>query len=818
MTSEQWKEVKEILDDLLDLTPAERPARLQELSQDHEIRREVESLLEGESTSSSMLEQPLFSISPEEANSNIGRRIGVYRLERLLGRGGMGSVYLARREDDFNYVVTVKLMNPDMYYQQIVDRFLNERQILAQLQHPNIAHILDGGTTEDNFPYIVMEYVDGERIDTYCERHKLGVDQRLKLFRDVCSAVHFAHQNLVVHRDIKPGNILVTSQGVPKLLDFGIAKIMDVPEGSDAAKMLDNLSGNETSGRRPMTLNYASPEQVMGDAITTASDVYSLGVLLYGLLSLQYPYELSGASQEKIVRTICHEDPNKPSQAIVDWNPSLATRAFTTEAAPEQINMKRLSRRLAGDLDAIVLKAMAKLIKERYNSAEQLSEDLGRHLTHQPILGRRSTWSYRFEKFVRRNKLIVAIIALVSAAAIAIFFLWQQAEIARGQMEQERDRAEAVTKFIEDIFEEAKPDNTQGNEVSVLEILHKGRADIDQLSTEPTTQARVLRSMGRIYQLLGNYDIAKEIREEAVRIQRIYAPDSAELATDLANLALVYRSLGQYDVAERGLREALKIRKKTVKDPLVTSLTQYNLANVLTNSGNYEEARELHRLSLSTRIQLAPESGLVGSSYYAIGVVDYALGRFEESETNLRNAMVIYNNLEKASIERVASLEGYLGLVLLEMNRLQDAESYLRSSLETRRKILGPAHKKVATASIRLADLLLRQGEIAEAGELLKEAIPTLHTTLQNKNSWERANGDAVLGSYWVALGQYEEAEGLLLHGYQLSRVVKTEESTQTRIAKRRLHALYTAWGQPEKAAPYTDENYLTIPKAQPSS
>ena len=415
MTPERWLEIKRIFHAALDLPSADRPAFVrQSTGPDQDLRAEVESLLRSEEDAATFLSEAASAYVPgalagESVDRNLGRQIGAYRIVRQIGEGGMGAVYLAERADEFHQKAALKLLRPEMDSRAIVSRFRHERKILAALEHPYIARLFDGGTTEDGRPYFVMEFVEGEPIDTWCNRRKTGLAERLDLFRKVCAAVQYAHQNLIVHRDIKPGNILVTAEGIPKLLDFGIAKLLKVasPETVVMTQM----------GVRLMTPQYASPEQVRGAAVTTATDVYSLGSVLYELLTGQAPYVFPSESLAAVEHVICEVEPRPPS--------SLA-------AEP-------LARQLSGDLDTILLKALQKEPARRYTSVEQLSDDLARYLIGDPIQARPQTFLYKTSRFVRRNRLSVAAASLVflSLTTGLAATAWQ-ARIAR----QQRLRAE----------------------------------------------------------------------------------------------------------------------------------------------------------------------------------------------------------------------------------------------------------------------------------------------------------------------------------------------------------------------------------------
>ncbi len=447
MSSEQSQPAIEIFDTASGLPPEERDGYLASACDgDDDLRRQVERLLlrHEEAEAEGFLAQPALPDPNRETAGLLGRQIGTYKLLRELGSGGMGIVYLAIRADDvYQKEVAVKLVWPAMQRTSVIRRFKQERQILARLDHPNIARLLDGGATEEGWPYIVMEYVDGAPITEYCDARRLNITERLKLFRTVCAAVSYAHQNLIVHRDLKPGNIFVTTEGAVKLLDFGIAKLLD-PEPQSSEPTLTGLP--------LLTPEYASPEQANGEAITTASDIYSLGVALYELLTGHRPYRIENPSPREIARVIAEAKPEPPSTAIsrvvTETNPEGETRTVrspemvsaTREGAPE-----KLRSRLRGDLDNIVLMALRKEPGERYQSAAQLSEDIERYLTGRPILAQTPTIAYRVGKYVRRHKALTAAVALVFIALIAgVIALFQWARSAAEEAERNRNQAYAA--------------------------------------------------------------------------------------------------------------------------------------------------------------------------------------------------------------------------------------------------------------------------------------------------------------------------------------------------------------------------------------
>jgi non-specific serine/threonine protein kinase/serine/threonine-protein kinase len=424
--AERWQRLEEIFQSALDRPPRERAAWLDAVcSGDAELRREVDSLLAAHETGGGDLTHAAFAealtvLERHTARVQEGRRIGAYRIVRELGRGGMSRVFLATRADAaFEKQVAIKIVERGLDSEEVTRRFESERQILARLDHPNITRIIDGGTTEDGLPFLVMDYVEGQPINAYCETRALDVSARLRLFQGVCAAVHYAHQHLVIHRDIKPANVLVTADGVPRLLDFGIAKLL--------ATSAPPVEATRTILRR-LTPEYASPEQVRGEALTTASDVYSLGVLLYRLLCGQSPYR-THATATALEKAICEEQPERPSLAAYR-----AQRAAAGEGTPD-----RLRRALAGDLDNIVLMALRKEPQRRYASVEQLSQDIGRHLAKLPVMAHADTAGYRAGRFILRHRIGVAASAAMALLLIAgvVGTSWQ-ARVAR----TERARAQ----------------------------------------------------------------------------------------------------------------------------------------------------------------------------------------------------------------------------------------------------------------------------------------------------------------------------------------------------------------------------------------
>jgi serine/threonine protein kinase/tetratricopeptide (TPR) repeat protein len=506
-----WDQVREVVDAVLDLPPEQRSPYLDQACQHPAVRRYVESLVLSYQQAGEFLDEPALAghaevLAGSEADSWKGRRVGPYQVIEEIGEGGMGSVYRAMRVDDqYQKQVAIKVVRSGFDTRFALTRFKAERQILANLEHPNIARLLEGGSTEDGQPYFVMEYIQGQPLDQYCDDHKLTITERLRLFRTVCSAVQYAHQNLVIHRDIKPNNILVNAGGVPKLLDFGIAKILSADQGDSSAKTMTMV--------RLLTPEYASPEQLLDEPITTASEIYSLGVVLYELLTGQRPYRFTTRKPDEIARVVIESEPQKPSAAVVrvkessdirgesvQWTPQ--TGSSTREGSPE-----KLRRRLSGDLDNIVLMALRKEPLRRYASVEQFSEDIRRHLEGLPVVARTDTFVYRSSKFVRRHTAGVTTAALVVLSlTLGLAFALREAKIAREQRaraEQRFDDVRTLAKSNLSEFHDAIQ-NLPGSAAARHLVIQRTLGYLDKLSHDAAGDREIMRELAAGYQRIGD--------------------------------------------------------------------------------------------------------------------------------------------------------------------------------------------------------------------------------------------------------------------------------------------------------------------------
>ncbi|HEY0514142.1 MAG TPA: serine/threonine-protein kinase [Thermoanaerobaculia bacterium] len=711
----RWREIDRVFADVLERPAAEREGFLEAAcAGDSELRRAVERLLAAdEESNATFLERPageLLGLVPEAEESG---RLGPYRLLRRLGGGGMGTVYLARREDEhYRQDVAIKILRSGLQGTDALHRFFVERQILARLEHPNIARLYDGGSTADGRPYLVMELVEGLPVDEWCDRRRLSVDQRLDLFRRICAAVQHAHQNLLVHRDLKPGNILVTEAGEPKLLDFGIAKRLE-----SGAPTLPDLT---RTGSRIMTPSYASPEQVKGEPITTASDVYSLGVLLYELLAGRSPYRLETGFLHEIERAICEQEPERPSLALfrAGGGPS-GIRSVEEIAAARGTRPQALRRRLQGDLDNVALMALRKEPARRYGSAAQLAGDLESHLHSLPVVARPDTLPYRARKFLRRHRAGVAaaaVVALLVAGFIASLLV-QSRRIAR-----ERDKARYSLGFLLDTFKAADPYHTKGERLTADEILARGAERVSRdLGGQPDVQAALMDAIGEVELGLGRYDRAEPLLARSLALRRaIYGGESHEVADSLEHLGLLKRERSAFADAETLLRRSLAIKERLLggKD-LEVERSLNELGDLLVARGRPKEAEVLHRRALTVAFRAEGAVGpAVADSFLALAKSKRTQGNRMAAERLGRQGLLIERKVLGPRDPRLLRVETEIGEILIEAGKPREAERVLRGSLQAQREILGVQHPDVAVTRADLATALASQGRWAEAEEI----------------------------------------------------------------------------------------------------
>ena len=715
ITAERWASIEAAFSEAVSLPEEQRPAFLAALERDDSsLAAEVRSLLgasDGWWLDQSVVTLPAEAAAPPE-------RIGPFRLVRPLGQGGMGEVWLALREGaDFRQHVALKIVRAGFESAELMAAFRAERQILASLNHPNIAHLLDVGETADGRPYLAMEFVEGVPLNEYCDQHSLTVDQRLRLFRTVCDAVRFAHQNLVVHQDLKPTNILVTSAGVPKLLDFGIAKVL-----APGARPAPSAPGVPVATPEPLTPEYAAPEQIAGAPTTTASDIYALGVVLYQLLTSRLPYRARGRSRDTLLETIREAAPAAPS-TVVDAS---------------------LRRRLAGDLDAIVLRAMGRTTAERYSSVEQLSADIDRSLSWQPVSARPRTTSYVVGRFVRRYTLGVGV-AVVGAIAVAVFVttVMRQAAAIRersAQVDRERGRAVAVSSFLQGLFRGADPTETLGDTISARQLLDRGAARIErELAGQPALQADLMMAMSEIYQNLGLYQPAESLAAKTIVLRRSQRPaEDSALAAGLVSHGKTLHFLDRTKDAVQEYEASLAIRRKLgdTSSVIVAQTLAYE-GSAYQDRGADSSAEKLYGRSIAlerARGNNARDTTLA-FTLGNLGVLLRRRGDLSGAENAQREALAIRRaTLGENHPETIRTINN-LAIIAGSRGDMVAAESLFTDVLERWKRVSGPDHPNVAFALNNLGSLYLRKKEPAKAVRFYTEALAIRRARLAPKSS-----------------------------------------------------------------------------------
>ncbi len=775
MTPERWHRIEGLVEAALKHDRDDRSRFLAaECGSDDELRRHAAALLDSYGQVDTFMEAPAALDLAAAAREGGARErpasalpgalesqemIGPYRLLDEIGHGGMGSVFLAARGDgEYRQRVAIKLIRHGIGSRSLARRFRNERQILAHLVHPHIARLLDGGTTSDGRPYFVMELIEGTRIDDYCDRRRSTIPQRLELFEQACTAVAYAHRNLVVHRDLKPGNILVTDEGTPKLLDFGIAKLLDPSEASHTVEATH-------SGLAPMTPPYASPEQILGQPITTASDVYSLGVLLYYLLTGRLPFERTPLMPRAAIYEDLARELPRPSAAVATPVDGARDDDEYSIAGRRRLSIPQLCRRLSGDLDNIVSKALRREPERRYGSVEALAADLRRHLEGLPVQARRPSLRYRAGKFLRRHRLGVAAggVILVLGIGSAVQITHQ-----RDLAEQQRDRAERVSDTLIDLFENLDPNQTPRSSLTARQILDRGVEDVAlELRDQPQTLAAVQIAIGKVYRNLGLYDHAQPLLENALEIRRnLLGEEHLDVAAGQYELAMLY-SL-QRDPRDAALHQrALEIRREllgpdhmTVAESLLgigdarlnrlkpnqalpyfkqaLDIAERHLgpdhvetARISSNVAiaywvNREPAKALPGLQRSIRIlgsTLGPEHPRLVNLLISASRVHCEIGNYAAGEDHGQRALDIQEKHLGSKHPDISSTLDYLAYCQSSQGNFQRAEELLSRATDINREVFGAESRSVSTLLHNLAIIHLRQEEYDEAAELVKKSL-----------------------------------------------------------------------------------------------
>ena len=760
----RWQQVKTALSEAMTLSGPARAAYLGQLGRtDPALRAELESLLQAsEDAGSGFLESPAAVLleKPSPPSPHAGRRLGPYRLLEEIGCGGMGEVYRAVRVDEeYEQEVAIKLVRAGADAQFVGPRLRAERQILATFQHPNIAGLFDGGTTEEGIPYLVMELIAGQPITDYCDRRQLDVETRLNLFLVVCSAVQYAHQHAVIHRDLKPSNILVTEDGAPKLLDFGIAKILE----PGAIPVRGDLTVNAV---RLLTPDYASPEQLSGRPVTAASDVYSLGVILYELLTGIKPLAGRGPSPREASRVLYDPAPTRPS---------IVVRGRNTASVVRRDSPERLSHQLRGDLDNIVLMALRQEPERRYATVDRLADDIRRHLGHMPVAARRPTLGYRASMFVRRHKVGVAATTLTALALICgVVMTARETFIARAALARAEDEARAshrVGEYLVSLFEDANPNKTGGRPLDVRALVARAQAQIDpSLASQPVLRARMLATVGALYCEIGQYKPCEQDLEQALRIESLAGATGDQLvrARIQYRLANAYNDAGRTKEALGLLQRALPVlqaqqpadpvavaaawnavgRAYLETDPL-RAIDALDRARILESGPQGEDtlasANTLGTLAIAyaqalrwndalalaqQRVALVRAHVSEGDLRYFDALNDYAevaqeAGRFDEATRAWQQVLVGYERIFGRASDKYTDTELSLGDVLFRRNRLHDSIVWFTRCVDAYRTQESTHREKYFGSLFALSQVLWMYGDYHGAAAAAREAYQT---------------------------------------------------------------------------------------------
>jgi serine/threonine-protein kinase len=756
---ERWQRIKEVFSAALELPSEERTAWLSSaLPDDPSLAAEVTELLAAHDGAGDFYERGALAAVPEVqqqlAGAVEGMRVGPYRVLSKLGRGGMGAVYLAVRDEPrFTQRVALKLIKRGMDTDEIVRRFVAERQILASLAHPNIARLFDGGSTPDGRPYFVMEYVEGQPITAYAALRKLSLEARLHLFLRVCSAVQSAHQSLVVHRDLKPANILVNAQGEPKLLDFGIAKLLD-PSSFGGMTALTGLAPG------PMTPDYASPEQQADGPITTATDVYGLGLLLYELLV--------GQSPRAVARQLGPAWFGRPpSQALAALSPDGETR--------------RLARRLAGDLDTILGKALEREPEQRYGTAAALGEDVERYLAQRPVAARRPTLRYRLGRTLLRHKLAATLaLAVCLFAAISSYQAFAVSQ-ERDRVAAQRHRAEALNDFLQSLLQRANPEKSRGRTLTVRQMLDAGAQELSvrEGRRDPETWAALLETTGTTYAELGFYEEARRYLEQALQLRERQRNPSRQAAIDIAGnwttLGNVAKEQERYEASRGAYQRALAIKTRLLGPAALPMVRDWNgLGGIALDLRELPTARR--QLGKSLAVSRMAEDGQreLAETLNALGSLAAAEGKHARAQVFFNAASRYFSAVLGADHPDTLLARSNLAYTLFHRADYAAAESLYQETVDLRRRLLGLGHPELARGLLELAIVQHRRGRLAAARTTLDELLKVRreHRFPVNEDEAETWN---LLGHIELDQHQLDAAEAALQKSFDIYRSLPGE-------------------------------------------
>ncbi|MDQ6808762.1 MAG: tetratricopeptide repeat protein [Verrucomicrobiota bacterium] len=828
---EDWQQVEDLFFRALEHDPVTRTQFLRDSCDERlSLYEEVATLLRSHEEAGSFIERPAAACSAELVSDLVdglhpGEAVGSHTILSLIGSGGMGEVYLAE-DNDLGRRVALKLVKRGYGTAEIIRQFRREERILAGLTHPNIARLYGGGVTADGLPYFIMEYVEGDRLDDYCELHLLTISQRLELFRKVCAAVSYAHQRLIIHRDLKPANVRVTADGEPKLLDFGIAKLL----GADSAAS----SEGTITGFNAMTTDYASPEQIFGEPITTATDIYSLGVILYQLLTGTKPFDFDNRAPEAIAHAVRTQEPTRPSSAAARLGGQL-----------------HAGKGLRGDLDTITLMALRKETARRYPTVERFSDDIRRYLEGRPVIARKDTISYRAGKFIRRNRIGVTagLLVLLSMIGGIVATSWQ-ARMAR----QEKTKAQSVNAFLEDMISYSNPylDSLRkdGRTATMTELLDAAaqrltekdfaqqpeiRAELERIiaisyngqgrprlgedhmqnyislasQLYPSNDPRRLpASADRAYLLFSHGELApaeKAYRQVLPQLREAYAKRTFpidELVVALNNFGYLRRTQGDSKEAESVFRETISLSSQLPKGThFITGVTRGTLASTLADGGNFQEAlRTANDAVLKEQQAGRSDTPSYGFTLTILGGFLTETGDFPKADAALAEGERLFRRLLGPAHLWLGDNLRNQAISFYRQDRFGEAEAKVTEALSIYNESFGPHYDQYPTALITKGLILNRTGDSQKGEAVLREALKLRMDSLPKNHFWV-AEAEEALGQCLLSQGRLDAAEALLLEAHAKLAATFGRDDPRTRAALKPLLSLYQASGRTSEAA-----------------
>ena len=828
MNEQNWQNVKEIFLAALEKQGGEREDFLSKIGDDG-VRAEVESLLTSHEDIEDFIETPAFEIGEIFSLDQSEKHFGNYKIIREIGAGGMGAVFLAERDDgEFSQQVAIKIIRQSLADRELINRFRRERQILANLNHPNIAKLLDGGVSALGEPFLAMEYVEGEAITKFAERENLNLEARLKLFLKVCAAVSFAHRNLVVHRDIKPLNILVTKDGEPKLLDFGLAKLAE-----------QSADEKTQTAFHALTPAYASPEQLKNTPVTTASDIYSLGVVFYELLTDEKPFQFEGKSLEEIIKTATQCEPAPPSAAITNYKLQITN----SNNRKSQIANRKLNK----DLDNIALTALRKEPTRRYKSVEAFADDIERYLKGLPVAARPNTLKYRAEKYFKRHKIgvLAASLVLLSLIGGIVASLWQ-AQTARN----EEVKAEKINRFLAEMLNYSDPNTAvkkgENELITIKDVLDKAAKQIESedFSAQPDVEAQLNSIIAGSYYTQGFYDAAEkhfqialaeqgkisganssETIEIKLRLGETFAQKGKRAEADaifreimplariefkkgnleigflinvLESFATNRRALGNSKEAEEILREALALEPfASEKEKPLLSVIRGTLSLTLFDQGKIDEAITAQNEHIAElRRNSVAETWEFGYALTALGQYLIERHKFSEADENLSKGEAIYRTLVGNSHLFLGDNLRIQAYSLYQQNRYAEANAKIEEALKIYRANTNSQYINFATALMIQGLILNNTEKSAEAEKILREAVEIRQKNLPPEH-FLTALAKSALGECLMTQKKFAEAETLLTESFESLKQSQGAENPRTILANNRLKQLYEIWSKP---------------------